>query len=84
MNAIVFLEPNKMDSVPFTTSKVIAEMTGIEHRKLKVTIRKYQSEIESFGILARYEAEIQNRGRGQPEVIGFGTHKPPAERRKMV
>ena len=69
MNELVFLEPNKIDSVPYTTSKVIAEATGVEHRKLKVTIRKHQEAIESFGILAPYEASIQERGRGQPEII---------------
>ena len=69
MNDLVFLEPNKLGSVPFTTSKVIAEMTGIEHRKLKDAIRKHQADIEVFGILARYEPIIQDRGRGQPEVV---------------
>lgn len=69
MEDLVFLEPNKVDSVPFTTSKVIAEMTGIEHRKIKIAIRKHQADMESFGILAPYEPSIQQRGRGQPEVI---------------
>jgi len=36
MTDIVFLEPDKIDSEPFITSKVIAEMTGIEYRKLSV------------------------------------------------
>lgn len=34
MNTLVYLSPNTKE--PFTTSKVIAEMTGIEHRKIKV------------------------------------------------
>ena len=66
MDNIVFLEPNKIDSEPFTTSKVIAEMTGIEHRKIKVTIRKYQSDINSFGLSASYQAESTG---GRPEEI---------------
>lgn len=69
MNELVFLEPNKLDGVPFTTSKVIADMTGVEHRKIKTAIRKHQADMESFGILAPYEPSIQQRGRGQPEVI---------------
>lgn len=28
MNDLVFLDPNRLDAVPFTTSKVIAEMTA--------------------------------------------------------
>ena len=40
MDNIVFLEPNKIDSEPFTTSKVIAETTGMNHRRVKDAIRK--------------------------------------------
>lgn len=69
MNDLVFLDPNRLDAIPFTTSKVVAEVVGIEHRKIKVAIRKHQEAIETFGILAPYEHIIQNRGRGQPEVI---------------
>ena len=50
----------------FTTSLVIAEGTGVAHRKLKVTIRKYESEIKSFGLLASYGAESTG---GRPEEI---------------
>lgn len=66
MKDIVFLSPDKIDSKPFTTSKVIAEMTGIEHRKIKVTIRKYQGDINSFGLSASYQAESTG---GRPEEI---------------
>lgn len=69
MNDLVFLDPNRLDAIPFTTSKVISEVVGIEHRKIKVAIRKHKEAIETFGILAPYEPIIQNRGRGQPEVI---------------
>ena len=48
MENIVFLEPNKIDSEPFTTSKVIAETTGMNHRRVKDAIRKHQADIESF------------------------------------
>lgn len=66
MNDLVFLEPNKIDAVPFTTSKVISEFSGVEHRKLKVAIRKYESEIKGFGLLALYGAESTG---GRPEEI---------------
>lgn len=45
------------DDEPYTTSEVIADGTGIGHRKLRDTIRKYQTDFESFGLLASYQAE---------------------------
>ncbi|MBS6444532.1 MAG: Rha family transcriptional regulator [Ruminococcus sp.] len=62
MNDLVIL---KKDDV-FTTSKVIADGTGVAHRKLKVTINKYKSVIESFGLLTSYQAESTG---GRPEEI---------------
>lgn len=66
MKDIVFLSPDKIDSEPFTTSKVIAEMTGMNHRRVKDAIRKYQADIESFGLLGAYETESSG---GRPEEI---------------
>lgn len=66
MTDLVFLEPNKIDAVPFTTSKVIAEMTGMNHRRVKDAIRKYQADIEGFGLLGAYETESTG---GRPEEI---------------
>ena len=68
-NSLVFLEPNKIDTIPFTTSKVISEWVGIEHRKLKISIRKHQSALETFGrigliVSASYGAETSV---GRPE-----------------
>lgn len=65
---LVFLEPNKIDAIPFTTSKVIAEMTGIEHRKIKTAIRKHKEDIESFGRVAPYEAPLETKGGVQIET----------------
>jgi len=64
LSALVFIEPNKIDSVPFTTSLVVAEHTFIEHRKLKATIRKYENELKAFGLSAPYQAESTG---GRPE-----------------
>lgn len=66
MNNLVFLEPDYIKAVPFTTSKVIAEFTGVEHRKLKVSINKNKSALETFGLLASYGAESTG---GRPEEI---------------
>lgn len=66
MGELVFLEPNKLDAVPFTTSKVIAEMTTMNHRRVKDAIRKHQEDFESFGLLGAYETESSG---GRPEEI---------------
>lgn len=62
MNDLVIL---KKDDV-FTTSKVIADGTGISHKKLKLTINKYKSAIETFGLLVSYKTESTG---GRPEEI---------------
>jgi phage regulator Rha-like protein len=65
MNELVFLEPNKIDSEPFTTSDIIAEYAGVQHHTITRLIQKYNSDFEYFGIL-RFEIEVIS-GRGQPE-----------------
>jgi len=51
------LAPQRAGGEPYTTSEIIAKGTGIEHRKLRDTIRKYKAEIETFGLSASYQAE---------------------------
>ncbi len=61
MNDLVFLKKDEA----WTDSLVIAEGTGVEHRKLKTTIRKHRERLEGFGKLsAPYEAESTG---GRPE-----------------
>lgn len=55
--APIVLAPQSMGGEPYTTSEIIAEGTGIEHRKLRDTIRKYKTELETFGLSASYQAE---------------------------
>jgi phage regulator Rha-like protein len=64
---LVFLEPDKIDAIPFTTSDVIAERTNMNHRRVKDSIRKHQTEIESFGLLGAYETESAG---GRPVITG--------------
>ena len=66
MNNLVFLEPNHIESEPFTTSKVMAEVTGVEHKKIKIAIVKHREPLETFGLLGLYETESSG---GRPEVI---------------
>ena len=67
MSELVFLEPNKIDAEPFTTSKVVADNSGIKHESVVRILSKYQKDFEEFGILRFEIGEI--KGRGQPERV---------------
>lgn len=67
MNELVFLEPNSLGEVPFTTSKIIARNGKVEHETIVRLISKYEEDIQEFGILRFEIGEI--KGRGQPEKI---------------
>lgn len=76
------LAPQRADGEPYTTSEIIAEGTGIDRRKVRDAIRKYQAELETFGVLGAYQTENQDgisasyqaeipgvkRGRGRPST----------------
>lgn len=59
-----------MDSVPFTTSEVIAEFAGVQHHTVKQLIVKHKADFEFFGVLA-FEMRKLDTGRkgGRPETI---------------
>lgn len=52
MNDLVFLEPNKIDSEPFTTSDIIAECAQVQHHAIQQLIARYESDLKEFGGLA--------------------------------
>lgn len=52
MNDLVFLEPNKIDSVPYTTSDVIAEYAEVKSRSVYLLIEKHESDLKEFGRLS--------------------------------
>lgn len=66
MDKLVFLDPDDIKEIPFTTSKVIADSSGVGHKKVKLAITKNKMVIESFGLLDLYETESTG---GRPEVI---------------
>ena len=49
MNEIVFLEPNRLNAVPFTTSKVIAEFAEVQHHTITRLIREHKTDFQEFG-----------------------------------
>ena len=68
MSNLVFLEPNCIKAVPFTTSKVIAEFTMVGHRHIKKQISLHKSSLETFGLLVAHETESTG---GRPEEIAL-------------
>ncbi len=51
MNELVFIEPNKTDAVPFTTSEIIAECAGVKHHTVTRLIQQHMDDFEEFGVL---------------------------------
>ena len=64
MKELVFLEPNNINSEPFTTSDVVAKSAKLQHHTVTKLIQTHESDIKEFGIL-RFEIE-EIKGRGQP------------------
>lgn len=69
MNELVFLEPNKIDSEPFTTSDIVAQMTGNNYRSVQRIIEKQIVRLETFGKVRFEITPIQgSRGIGQKRI----------------
>ena len=66
MSNLVFLEPDDLNEIPFTTSKVISEHGKVKHHALQVMISKYQSDLEEFG---KVSFEIRPLESGQSEKV---------------
>lgn len=69
MLSLVFLEPNCLDAVPFTTSKIIAEYGKVQHHAIQQMILKYKNDIEEFGRLAFEMRPLETKGGIQEEKI---------------
>lgn len=65
MNELVWL---KNDDV-FTDSKVIADGTNNEHHAIQQIIKKYQKDIEDFGVVRFTHFKCENSKGGRPEKI---------------
>lgn len=62
MTDLVFLEPNRLDAVPFTTSDVIAEWTGNSYRSVQRIIEKQLTRLEKFGRVRFEITPLQTNG----------------------
>ena len=65
---LVFLEAG--DHEPYTTDKIIAESAQVKRKVVSDLIRRYKTDLESFGILRFKNAKIISEdGRGRPEKL---------------
>ena len=65
-NTISFvLAPPRADGEPYTTSEIIAAGTGMNHRRVRDAIRKYQKELKSFGKVGAYQTTFPGSRTGQ-------------------
>jgi len=70
MQSLVFLEPNRMDAVPFTTSDVIAEAARIKHHAVQQLIVKHGASLKQFGIIAFEMRKLSGAGRPYSLISG--------------
>lgn len=66
---LVFIEPNCLNEIPFTTSKVIAENGQVDHDTVQRLIRNYTNDLEEFGVLGFEIRKPENSTGGRPEKI---------------
>ncbi len=76
MKELVFVEPKGRE--PYTTSEVIAERTGISRRKIRDAIRKYENDLETFGVLASYQAETTANKEGGRKALVYRLNEQQA------
>ncbi|SPF51208.1 putative phage-encoded protein [Candidatus Desulfosporosinus infrequens] len=62
MGDLVFLEPNSIKAIPFTTSDVIAEYAKIANRSVYLLIEKHQQRLEKFGRVSFEMTPFETKG----------------------
>ena len=66
MNEIVFLDPDDLTEIPFTTSKIVAENGKVKHRAVQQLILTYENDLKEFGKVA---FEMRSLESGQSEKV---------------
>lgn len=69
--ASLVLAPQRATGEPYTTSEIIAAGTGINHRRVRDAIRKYQTDLEAFGVLGAYQTKTPNNQEGGRNATGY-------------
>lgn len=78
MNELVYIEPNKIGSEPFTTSDVIAKCTKNNYRSVQRIIENQIKRLEKFGVM-RFEITLPQKGSkgGRPKKV-YQLNEPQA------
>ncbi len=66
MSKLVFLEPNDLNEIPFTTSKAIAEHGKVKHKNTIELIRAHEDDLKEFGNLTFQTLPLPS---GQSEIV---------------
>lgn len=68
--ASLVLIPQRADGEPYTTSEIIAAGTGMNHRRVRDAIRKYQAELETFGKVGAYQTTLPD-SKTRQSITGY-------------
>lgn len=69
MENLVFVAPNHLKSIPFTTSDVIAKYAQVKHHSIQQIISKHLKDLEEFGQVAfEMRAVKYSRGTNQLKI----------------
>lgn len=77
MNKLVFLDPDDIKEIPFTTSRVIAEHGKVQHHTVTRLIQTYQSDLEEFGRV-RFEIDTLHTKGGLQETKTYHLNEEQA------
>lgn len=69
MNELVFLEPNDLSEIPFTTSKIVAEYAEVKHHTVTRLIQQHEDSLIMFGKV-RFKNEALPSGQSE-KVYGL-------------
>ena len=78
MPDLVFINPKGKDMEPYTTSDIVAEMTGNSYRSVQRIIETQIKRLETFGVM-RFEITLPPKGSkgGRPKKI-YHLNEPQA------
>lgn len=73
MKNLVFLEPDCIKAIPFTTSDVIAEYAKVDYRSIQRTIEKHLNRLEKLGRVRFEITPLKTKGGMQDKKIYYLT-----------
>lgn len=76
-NDLVFLEPNRLDAEPFTTSDVIAQYGMVKRETVSRLIQKHENSLAAFGKVGFKIRASEGSATGQSEKI-YTLNEPQA------